>query len=148
MPPRTRGPVVRSVQTSDALAALRAWLNTLPTRSRESGELYFTNKHVQKVWAGADHFVEARVLGQELYSVTLFLTRNKWSSRCTCPATTDCKHVYAAGRAWIAENEAPATSPLLRLEEVPAPESSSATTSVPPFPSLATPPGVRHRPGG
>jgi superfamily II DNA or RNA helicase len=121
MPPRGRGPIVRSVQTSDALAALRTWLQTLPTRSRERGAIYYQNKHVQKVWAGADHYVEARVMGQELYSVTLFLTRGKWSSRCTCPRTSDCKHVYAAGLAWIAEAEAPAPDPTRRVEEVPPP---------------------------
>jgi hypothetical protein len=139
MPPRVRGPVVRSVQTSDAREALRAWLKTLPTRSRESGELYFTNQHVQKVWAPADHFVEAKVQGQEVYTVTLFLTRNKWTSRCTCPVGLDCKHVYAAGLAWLAENENPSPNASVRIEEAPASPSRATVLQAPPTARSAPP---------
>jgi superfamily II DNA or RNA helicase len=57
---------------------------------------------VLEVYAGADHFVEAVVEGGEQYDVTLFLTRGKWTSACSCSWGRDCKHVVAAGLAWIA----------------------------------------------
>ncbi len=105
---RARPIAVRSVQTPEALAALRAWLAELPEPARERGQAYFDSKQVRRVWAGADHYVEARVVGSELYGVTLFLTRGRWSSRCACPRKADCKHAYAAGLAWLAEAESPA----------------------------------------
>ena len=106
MSAKSRGPAVRSVKTPEALAALRAWLATFEPGARTRGEDYYTQGHVEDVWAEADHFVEAIVTGQEAYSVTLFLTRGKWDSDCTCPMEHNCKHVYAAGRAWIADVEA------------------------------------------
>ncbi len=102
---KVRPPIVRSVQTPEALAVLRAWLGTLRSAARERGAAYLAEKRVQKVWAGADHFVEARVQGEELYRVTLFLTRGKWSSSCSCPTGSECKHVVAAGLSWITEAE-------------------------------------------
>ncbi len=106
MSAKPRSPIVRSVQTPEALAALRAWLGTFDERTRERGENYYTHQHVKSVWADADHFVESEVTGQELYSITLFLTRGKWISKCTCPMEGNCKHVYATGRAWLALAEA------------------------------------------
>ncbi len=106
MSAKSRGPIVRSVKTPEALMALKAWLTTFDPVIRGRGEDYYAKAQVQDVWSEADHFVEAVVTGQEAYSVTLFLTRGKWSSACTCPMEVDCKHVYAAGLAWIADVEA------------------------------------------
>jgi hypothetical protein len=108
---KSRPPIVRSVRTPEALAALRAWLATFDERTRQRGEVYYQTGKVEEVYADADHFVEAAVAGQELYEVTLFLTRGKWSSHCTCPMMSDCKHVYAAGLAWMAEVEAGGARP-------------------------------------
>ncbi len=144
---KTRPSIVRSVQTPEALAALHAWLGHLRSNARERGASYFAEKHVQKVWAGADHYVEARVQGAELYRVTLFLTRGKWSSRCSCPRNGDCKHVFAAGLAWIADVELQASGgappanvppPLpepsfnLRVAAAPAPVLTPASAPLPP----------------
>jgi superfamily II DNA or RNA helicase len=118
MSAKPRPPIARSVKTPEALAALRAWLATFPSRSRERGTEYFAAGAVQSVGADADHFVEAEVAGQELYRLTLFLTRGKWSSRCSCPMGTDCKHVLAAGLAWIAAVESGAAD---REELTPSP---------------------------
>ena len=89
---RARPPIVRSVQTPEALAALRTCVDRLPTSARERGEAYITGKQVQKVWAGADHYVEARVVSDQTYNVTLFLTLGRWTSRCNCDRRENCKH--------------------------------------------------------
>ncbi len=136
---KARPPIVRSVQTPEALGALRVWLGTLRASARERGAAYVAQKHVQKVWAGADHYVEARVQGEELYHVTLFLTRGKWSSRCTCPLLNECKHVYAAGVAWIGEAETQALAGAPSLETPPPPP--EAAPAPPPAPAMPLPPG-------
>jgi superfamily II DNA or RNA helicase len=106
MSAKPRLPAIRSVKTPEALAALRAWLATLDEPTRERGETYFADQQVEDVWADADHYVEAIVTGEESYAVTLFFTRGKWTSKCSCPVGVNCKHVYAAGLAWLANVEA------------------------------------------
>ena len=103
---RDRSPAVRSVKTPEALAALSAWLATFEELTREHGEACYADHRVADAWAEADHYVEAIVTGEESYAVTLFLTRGKWSSKCSCPVGVNCKHVYAAGLAWLAGVEA------------------------------------------
>ena len=131
---RARLPAVRSVQTPEALAALGAWLGALRPATRERGEICRTAKQVQKVWAGADHYVDAVVNGEEPYRVTLFLTRGNWSSRCNCPVRTDCPHAYAAGHAWIDEVKA-------RDHAVahPAPEAETVSPAEPVVPAPPAP---------
>ncbi len=110
MAAKSRLPVTRSIKTPEALAGLRFWLETFDPLNRERGESYFAGLRVEKVWADADHFVQASVRGTELYKVRLFLTRGAWSSHCSCSVGISCKHAYAAGRAWLeqcAENPAP-----------------------------------------
>jgi len=102
MSAKPRAPVLRTVKTPEALAALRSWLGGVEEETRERGEEYFANKQVQEVWADADHYFEAVVVGSEAYSVTLFLTRGKWNSKCSCEVRTDCKHAVAASLAWLA----------------------------------------------
>lgn len=102
---KSRQPSIRSVRAPEALAALRSWLAEFPEGVRERGEAYWESNHVIEAWADADHFVQARVAGQALYDVTLFYTRGKWSSQCKCPVGTQCKHAYAASRAWISDVE-------------------------------------------
>jgi len=103
---KARPPVVRSVRTLEALAALDAWLATLDPATRRRGLAYYEEGRVIAAWAEADHYIEADVEGQETYGVTLFLTRGQWSSRCTCPMESDCKHAVAAGLTWIAKQGA------------------------------------------
>src|ERR1700712_1023077 len=100
---KPRQPIMRSVKTPEALRALREWVDSLDPTTRERGELYYANLQVDDVWADADHYVEARVTGSEVYSVKLFLTRGKWDSRCTCDVKVSCKHGCAAALAWLAD---------------------------------------------
>lgn len=99
---KARPPVLRSVKTPIALTVLRAWLATFDDLTRERGEAYHATGRVKDVRANADHYVEAIVMGTESYATTLFYTRGQWTSRCSCPVGVNCKHVYAAGLAWIA----------------------------------------------
>ena len=101
MAPKARPPVIRSVKKPEALSALRAWLAKFDETTRERGEEYYAGGQVKNVGSDADHYVEAKVQGGSLYPVTLFLTRGNWSSVCGCPVRTNCKHAYAAGRAWL-----------------------------------------------
>lgn len=103
MSAKFRQPVVRSVRTPDALTALRAWLATFGETARERGAVYHADGRVQSIRAAADHYVEARVQGQTTYATTLFYTRERWSSVCSCPVRENCKHAYAAGLAWLDE---------------------------------------------
>ncbi|MGH7943438.1 MAG: SNF2-related protein [Opitutaceae bacterium] len=102
---KSRQHTTRSVKSPEAIAALRTWLATFDERTRERGLEYFERGHADDVWADADHFVEALVAGQELYSVELFYTRGQWTSQCTCRKETNCQHIYAAGLSWLAEVE-------------------------------------------
>jgi hypothetical protein len=99
--PRARLTAERSVQTPEALAELQAWLDGLRPGARTRGEACRAAGQVMKVWAGADHYVDAVVDGEPAHRVTLFLTRGKWSSRCNCAEREGCGHAYAAGHAWI-----------------------------------------------
>jgi superfamily II DNA or RNA helicase len=106
MAAKPRPPVMRSVKTPEALAVLRSWIGTLPERTRERGQACVANRQVERVWAAADHFVEAVVKDDESYTVTLFFTRGQWSSKCTCDTRINCKHACAAGMKWLADVEA------------------------------------------
>jgi superfamily II DNA or RNA helicase len=128
MAAKSRLPVTRSIKTPEALAGLRFWLETFDPLARERGETYFAGLRVEKVWADADHFVQASVRGTELYTVRLFLTRGAWSSRCSCPTGISCKHAYAAGRAWLEQ-----------CEENPAPPQPDATPAPAPDPTRTPP---------
>ena len=101
MPKRPDSPSIREVRTPEAVAALKTWLSTLDDAACDRGTEYFRDGRVIAAWAGADHFFEAEVEGSDIYVVSLFLTRGKWKSQCTCPVGSDCKHVVAAGLAWI-----------------------------------------------
>ena len=91
-----------AVRAPTALMALDAWLATLDSATRKRGEKYYKDGRVLGAWADFDHCIEADVQGQEIYRVILTLTRGEWSSECTCPMEMSCKHVVAAGLAWIA----------------------------------------------
>ena len=104
---KPRLPIMRSVKTPEALRALRVWVDDLDPTTRERGETYYANLQVEDVWADADHYVEARVTGQETYSVKLFFTRGKWDSRCTCDVKVNCRHACAAALAWLTDIDVP-----------------------------------------
>jgi superfamily II DNA or RNA helicase len=124
-----------SVRTVDALVVLQAWIAGFDAGTRKRGEEYYANGQVLAAWAAADHYVEAEVRGGELYGVTLFLTRGRWTGQCECPVGTECKHVAAAGLAWIASQGADfdeaspiggAVAPASLVSPAPSPASASA----------------------
>ncbi len=129
---RARPTIVRSVQTPEALAALRLWLEELSTEAKERGQELFAKKQVLRIWAAADHYIEAKVNDAELGGVTMFLTRGKWSSRCSCELKANCEHVGATALAWIAENDPSSKTTPAPLagttEETPPPSAPSFTT--------------------
>ena len=105
-PPRRNQPHVRAVRTPEAINALRLCLDSVAEGARERGFELFKQGAVISAASAADHMVSATVQDDKANTVTLFLTRGAWAMRCTCPARADCKHVYAAGQAWIAAVEA------------------------------------------
>ncbi len=131
--PRVRPPHVRSVQTPDALIALRTWLAGLPEEIRQRSEALVAAGRVRKVWAGADHYVEGQVSDDELFGVTLFLTLGKWTSRCSCDRRGLCPHAGATALAWL---DAAQSGPPLLAEAVPVPARpvTPAATATPPGP--------------
>ena len=109
MAAKIRPPIVRSVQTPEALAALRKWVAAYEQITRDRGEAHFKAGHITTPpTAKADHFVEAVVRDDENYRVTLFLTRGLWTSVCSCSRRTHCRHAVATAYAWLAVAEEPA----------------------------------------
>jgi superfamily II DNA or RNA helicase len=102
MSAKHRSSALRSVRTPEALTALQVWLDAVNAPTREPGDDYFRRGCVHEVRAKADHYVSAKVEGEQTYAVTLFFTRGRWTSKCSCPVGSDCKHAYAAGLAWLA----------------------------------------------
>ncbi len=99
---KIRPPIVRSVQTPEALGTLRAWVDTLSETLRTRGLAHFNEGNVTALRATADHYVEAEVFDEEPRRVTLFLTRGKWTSHCSCERGSNCRHAAAAALAWLA----------------------------------------------
>ena len=133
MATKPRPPILRSIQTPEAQAALRVWLATFPPLTRDRGQAAFAHKQVGKITANADHFIEATLTEiEENFLVTLFFTRSQWNGKCRCSAKGDCRHIHATGLAWLAENEATTTPP---ASASPASVTGSiAITATPPSP--------------
>ena len=134
MPPRPRPSAVRSVRTPEAMDALLSWMDDCEPDARQRGRDCFQSGAVQKVWSDADHLVKAEVQEAACLSIVLFFTRGEWTSRCTCPATKNCKHAYAAALAWKAAVDANVPD-----GRDPAEAAALATRSVV-FPARPTPP--------
>ncbi len=126
-----------SVRTPEARQALQRWLEHVPAHIRERGRDYLTQGRVARGWAEADHFVEADVLGGSEYRVTLFLTRGKWTSSCTCPMAFDCKHAVAAALAWIQHEGVDFETETTLSPPPPSPDRDALRRGLPPF--LGTP---------
>ena len=137
MSAKPRHQVVRSIKTPESLAALRTWLATFEESVRKRGTSSYETGQVTALRGNADHYVEADITDEEKLLITLFLTRGKWTSRCACERAADCKHIYAAGLAWLAAaaNEATAPDPDAKPAITLAPIST-----VPPPVAFAPPP--------
>ena len=141
MATKPRPPILRSVQMPDAQKALRAWLATFLPLTRDRGKALFAAKHVGKITATADHFVEATVTELEAaFLVTLFLTRDQWSGKCRCSAKGDCRHIHATGLAWLTECETPTPAPV--AANTPLPELAATPSPARPLPPAAPAPAI------
>ena len=138
MSAKPRHQVVRSVKTPESLAALRAWLGTFDEPVRKRGTASYESGQVTALRGNADHYVEADVTDEEKLLVTLFLTRGKWTSRCACDCSADCKHVYAAGLAWLAAAAQDVAPPDPNAR--PAISLAPLATPPPPAPYASAPP--------
>ncbi|MEY4488939.1 MAG: hypothetical protein RIQ79_1447, partial [Verrucomicrobiota bacterium] len=103
--PRSRPPVVRSVRTPEAVAALRLRLDEFTPAARQRGRDLFQAGAVLSVRSAADHYFNAEVNDETVLGLTLFYNRGAWTCRCSCPVGENCKHAYATGLAWIADVE-------------------------------------------
>jgi superfamily II DNA or RNA helicase len=102
---RPRPPVVRSVRTPEAVAALRTKLDEFAPSARQRGRDLFQAGAVLSVRSAADHYFNAEVKDESVLGLTFFYTRGAWTCRCSCPVGENCKHAYATGLAWIADVE-------------------------------------------
>jgi len=103
-----------------AIAALCGWLDTVDAGTANRGRAYFrANKVGRPRSAGPEVLAEVR--GTYIYTTVLRWKDGSWTSTCTCPLETDCKHAVATGLAWVRQFDrnsavlAPRSSPLTSL---------------------------------
>ncbi|MBI5385112.1 MAG: DEAD/DEAH box helicase [Verrucomicrobia bacterium] len=86
--------------------AAKDFLGGFDANTRRKGESYFHSGRVLNLVPeepGTSYSVH--VQGSELYEVFLdYDAAEGWSGTCTCPMEIDCKHVYAAMKALLAEH--------------------------------------------
>ena len=90
------------VRSTAALAGLQTFIDAHDASTRAKGQDYFRGANVIEAHAGGDDLVLATVEGRDVYEVELHLADEGWSAICSCPVGTRCKHVVAAGLAWLA----------------------------------------------
>ena len=86
---------------------LTHYLRTFSGSAQEKGELCFRQDRVRGVHAVVPGSIyESTVQGNSLYLVRLFYRKDSksWIGECGCPVAAKCKHVYASGKALLAEN--------------------------------------------
>src|SRR5437867_3821971 len=85
---------------------VQAYLATFPSSVRRKGEEYFRQGRVLALGCctpGTEY--EAQVKGTQIYIVELcYDVEDGWTGVCTCPMEYQCKHIYAAVKALLAEN--------------------------------------------
>ncbi|MFI5337305.1 MAG: SWIM zinc finger domain-containing protein, partial [Opitutales bacterium] len=93
-------PDATSPASPPALAALCGWLDVMAEGTATRGRSYFKAGRVRSLHLDGEA-VTAEVHGSRLYTTSLHWEHGRWSSECSCPMETDCKHAYAAGLAWV-----------------------------------------------
>lgn len=89
------------------LAQANAFLRAMNPNAQARGEKYFRQGRVAGIEMEEANCFIANVEGSESYFVSLeFDPRGGWFGDCSCPIGADCKHVYAAMKALLAENSA------------------------------------------
>ncbi len=126
--PRLRARFFRTVSTftTDQLATLQQYLDSLEPSTRQRGLKYFETGKVR----GLECYkrgvgVRANVTGSyfQIYRVKLRFAGGDWDGECSCPVAFDCKHCGAVALQALAEFGEAAEA----VEEVPLPETPSAT---------------------
>ncbi len=86
--------------------AAHDYLEGFYAATRRKGEAYFAQGRVRDLIPKADGTAySALVKGGQLYEVELIYDPDEgWSGTCSCPMELDCKHVYAAVKALLAEH--------------------------------------------
>src|SRR5262245_43457440 len=89
-----------------APAEARTFLRAFDPPTRRKGDKYFHQNRVTNLQSEEDGTaLAACVRGEELYEVDLqFDPDSGWSGECTCPMELNCKHIYAAMQAALAEH--------------------------------------------
>src|SRR5436309_564980 len=84
----------------------KAFLEGFDRATRRKGEIYFQAGRVANlVCRDPGDSYAASVQGTALYQIRLFLDLEEgWTGTCSCPLEYDCKHIYAAMRALLAEH--------------------------------------------
>src|SRR6266545_2698942 len=81
------------------------FLRSFDATTRRKGEKYFHQNRVINLMSQENGTaLTASVRGGELYEVDLdYVPDGGWCGECTCPMEVNCKHVYAAMQAALAE---------------------------------------------
>jgi hypothetical protein len=91
--------------TPEAVAQAHEFLRQIPLGAQERGTATFREGHVLQIEQNSRDSFTARVQGTFEYTVHLgFASTDGWAGDCTCPVGFDCKHVYAAMKALLAEH--------------------------------------------
>ena len=81
------------------------YLNSFDSRTKKKGEQYFRLGTVQSLVCfdpGNRYLAEVR--GGALYCVELICDEKGWTSKCSCPLDSNCKHAYAAFKQVLIEH--------------------------------------------
>ena len=83
----------------------REYLDSFDLSTRRKGEAYLREGRVGEIAChepGRDFVIPVR--GSQPYQVEIYHDGTEWLGDCTCPVEIDCKHVYAALKALLAEH--------------------------------------------
>ena len=91
------------VDSADAAETLRRHLDQFDGLTKQRGSQYQRKRAVIQLRQINPTTIGAGVVGTELYAVLLSREGTVWINSCTCPVRQNCKHVYAVGLQWLAE---------------------------------------------
>jgi len=130
----SRVPTLRVVDVSISLPdpdLLRAYLAEMDPRTQARGQEYFRQGFVHEVRQTSPTTFEATVDGSESYDVFFrYTSQDGWDGQCSCPVEDwECKHLYAFGKALLAEHSVASVQSLSRLKADAAENVTSAPRS-------------------
>ncbi|EEF62262.1 DEAD/DEAH box helicase [Pedosphaera parvula] len=105
------------------------FMHSLPSNAQARGERYFVQDRIPAIRQTSPNEFSATIEGSQIYRVTLwFDAQAGWDADCSCPIGFDCKHIYAAMRALLAEYSSPS---MHQLSDGSAPSTASKPSSKP-----------------